>query len=452
MVLFKKGYVMNIQLSDHFTYQKLLRFTIPSIFMTIFTSIYCIVDGFVVSNFVGPTAFAAIGIIAPFSMILGAFGFMVSSGGSALVAKTLGAKAKKRANIIFSLIVYSTIVISVLISICGILLLKPLLMFLETDENLTKSCLIYGYIVIPAIPFFILQVLFPSFLITAEKPKFGLFIAIFAGIINALLDIIFIIFFHKGLIGAAWATVISQFLGGIIPFIYFILPNKTTLRLGKTSFNWKVMIKIYTNGLSEFLNGISGSIVGTLYNYQLLRLLGEQGIVALGIIGYVNFVFLAIFLGYNQGCSPIISYHFGSKNHDELKNLFKKSIKLIALTGCLLFLLAELYARSLASIFVGYDLNLLDIATHGLRVYSISFLLVGFNLFSSSFFTALNNGIISAIISTLRTFVFEGSCIIVLPIFFGINGVWSAIIAVEILSLFISCYYFTKLRSKYLYA
>lgn len=442
---------MNIQLSDHFTYQKLLRFTAPSIMMTIFISIYCIVDGLVVSNFVSSTAFAAVGIIAPFSMILGAFGFMVGTGGSALVAKTLGEQSKRKANVIFSLIVYSTIFIGALIGLCGLLLLKPLLALLGTTDNLTQDCLTYGYTIIPAVPFFILQVLFPAFLITAERPKLGLYITVLAGISNAVLDVIFIIIFHWGLIGAAWATVISQAIGGILPLIYFILPNKTPLRLGRTILNFKVLIKTYTNGLSEFLSNISGSIVGTLYNYQLLKIMGENGVVALGIIGYVNFIFLATFLGYNQGSAPIISYHFGAKNYTELQNLFKKSLKLIAITGFLLFLFAEIYARSLASIFVSYDQNLLNIATHGLRVYSVSFLLVGFNLYASAFFTALNNGVVSAIISTMRTFVFEGSCIMILPIFFGINGVWSAIIVVEVLTLLVGCYYFTTLKNRYNY-
>ena len=442
---------MKIQLSDHFTYHKLLRFTAPSIIMTIFTSIYCIVDGLVVSNFVGSTAFAAIGVIAPFSMILGAFGFMVGTGGSALVAKTLGEQNKAKANAIFSLIIYSTIIIGVFLGVCGAFLLRPLLVFLGTETNLTQNCLTYGYIIIPAIFFLILQVLSQSFLITAERPKLGLFITIFSGVINALLDIVFIVIFHWGLVGAAWATVISQAVGDIIPLIYFALPNKSPLRLGKTMLNLKVLMKTYTNGLSEFLSNISGAIVGTLYNYQLLRIMGEGGVVALGIIGYVNFVFLAAFLGYNQGCAPIISYHFGAKNHTELQNLLKKSLKLIAVAGVLLFLFAEIYARSLANIFVSYDQNLLNIATHGLRIYSISFLLVGFNLYASAFFTALNNGIVSAIISTLRTFIFEGSCIMILPIFFGINGIWSAIIAVEILTLFVACYYLIALRKRYNY-
>ncbi|MBP5698272.1 MAG: polysaccharide biosynthesis C-terminal domain-containing protein [Alphaproteobacteria bacterium] len=442
---------MNIQLAEHFTYQKLLRFTAPSILMIIFTSVYCIVDGWVVSNFIGATAFAAISIIAPFSMILGTFGFMISSGGCALVAKTLGEQSKRKANVIFSLIIYSTIIIGIFIGLCGVLLLKPLLVFLGTDNNLTQNCLTYGYIIIPAIPFFILQVLFPGFLITAERPKLGLFITVSAGITNAVLDVIFIIFLHKGLAGAAWATTIGQAIGGLVPLIYFIFPNKTSLRLGKTKFNIKVLIKTYTNGLSEFLGGISGSIVGTLYNYQLIKIMGESGVVALGIIGYVNFIFLAIFLGYNQGSAPIISYHFGAKNYKELQNLFKKSLFLIAMTGCLLFMFAELHAKSLANMFVSYDSNLLDVSTHGLRVYSISFLLVGINLYASSFFTALNNGVVSAIISTLRTFVFEGLCIMVLPIYFGINGVWSAIIVVEVLSLLVSCFYFITLRKKYKY-
>ena len=443
---------MNIRLSDHFTYQKLLRFTAPSIIMIIFISIYHIVDGLFISNFVGSTAFAAIGIVFPFSMTLGAFGFMVGTGGSALVAKTLGEKDDIKANRIFSLIVYSTIVIGISLVSGGLLFLRPLLSLLHVEANLAQNCLVYGYITIPAISFVILQFLFRSFLITAARPKFGLFITTLAGLTNILLDILFIVIFHWGLAGAAWATAISQALGAFIPLMYFILPNKSSLHLGKTTFDISALAKTYTNGVSEFISHISTSVVGTLYNYQLLKTMGENGVVAYSIIGHIHFIFLAIFLGYNSGSSPIISYHFGAKNYNELKNLFKKSLRILAVTSLILFLSAEILAPALAAIFVSYDQNLLNITTYGLRIYAISFLLVGFNIFASAFFTALNNGIVSAIISTMRIFVFESLCVIALPTFFGINGIWGSIIVAQILALMVSSYYLTTLRCRYKYA
>ena len=443
---------MNIQLSDHFTYQKLLRFTAPSVVMLLFISIYNIVDGLFVSNFVGSTAFAAISIVFPFLMILGAFGFMIGTGGSALVAKTLGERKKTMANKMFSLIVYSTVVLGVFLGICGLLLLKPLLGLLGVEVHLIPECLTYGYIIIPATPFFMVQFLFQSFLITAERPKLGLFVTLLSGVTNILLDVLFIMIFHWGLAGAAWATAISQAIGGFIPLIYFVFPNKSPLHLGKAAMDITVLIRTYTNGLSEFISHISASIVGTLYNYQLLKVMGESGVVAYGIIGHVNFIFLATFLGYNSGSAPVISYHFGAKNYPELKNLFKKSLTLIGVVGIILFLFAEFSAPFLAKIFVGYDPNLLNITTYGLRVYAISFLLIGFNIFASAFFTALNNGIISAIISTMRIFFFECLCIILLPVFFGITGIWAAIVAAQIFGLMVSLYYLVTQKNRYGYA
>ena len=442
---------MNIQLSDHFTYQKLLRFTAPSIVMTIFISIYNIVDGLFVSNFVGSTAFAAISIVFPFLMILGAFGFMIGTGGSALVAKTLGEKDKEKANAIFSLIVYSTIILGIFLSIGGLLLLKPMLVLIGVENDLIRNCVSYGSVIISVTPFFMLQFLFQSFLIAAERPKLGLFVTVLSGMVNALLDFVFIIIFHWGLLGAAWATAASQIIGGLVPLVYFILPNKSPLRLGKTRFHIQTLLKAYTNGLSEFISNISASVVGSLYNYQLLRMMGENGVVAYGIIGYVNFIFIATFLGYNSGCAPLVSYHYGAKNYPELQNLFKKSLKLIGCTGLFLCVLAELLARLLANIFVSYNQELLDITTYGLRVYAISFMLVGFNIYASAFFTALNNGVVSAIISTLRIFVFECLCIMALPVIFGPNGIWSSIIVAEVLALLVSCYYLITLRNRYNY-
>ena len=442
---------MNIQLSDHFTYSKLFRFTVPSIVMILFISIYDVVDGFFVSNLIGSTALAAIGIIFPFWMILGAFGFMLGTGGSALVAKTLGEGDNLKANKIFSLIIYSTVITGIVLVLCGLVLLKPLLFFLGTKDNLTEICLTYGYITIPGVLFMMLQFVFQSFFITAERPKLGLFVTVLSGIINLLLDVVFIIFFHWGMAGAAWATVFSQFVGGVIPLIYFALPNSTQLHLGKTKLYFKDLLKAYSNGLSEFLTHISISIGGTLYNYQLLKNIGESGVVAYSIIGYINFIFLATFLGYNSGCAPIVSYHYGAKNYSELKNLFSKSLKLTACAGLFLFLFAEFSAPLLVKIFVSYDQNLLDLTVHSLRICAIAFLLIGFNIFASAFFTALNNGIVSAIISTVRIFVFECSCVMILPIFFGVNGIWSSITVAQILALMVSSYFLITLRHRYKY-
>lgn len=442
---------MAIQLSEHFTYSKLIRFTIPSIIMMFFTSIYNIVDGLFVSNFVGATEFAAINLVFPFIMILGAIGFMFSSGGSALVAKTLGEKNKFKANQIFSLLVYSCIVIGIILAIIGLTGVKKALILYGVDGKLLNDAILYCKILMPATPIFMLQFLFQAFFITAEKPTTGMIVTVLAGLTNIVLDAVFIIILKWGIAGAALATIISQSVGRIMPLIYFALPKKTPLRLGKTKFYPKALIKACTNGASEFMTQISMSIVAMLYNYQLLKLAGENGVIAFGVISYINFIFLSVFIGFSIGSNPIVSYHYGAKNTSELKNLFKKNFIFIAVSAIILMISAELSAKILSAIFVGYDEYLLNMTTNAFRIYAISFLLAGFNIYASAFFTALNNGLISAIISFFRTLVCECSCVMLLPIFFGITGIWSSIIVAEAMALILSIYLVLKFKTKYQY-
>ena len=442
---------MHIQLSDHFTYAKLLRFTTPSMAGVLFISVYSVIDGLFVSHFVGPTPFAAVNIVWPFIMIFGAIGFMLGSGGSALVAKTLGEGRAFKANQIFSLLIYSILTIGVLFALTGMIYARQMIMALGVDGVLLNECLIYAYILFPAIPALMLQVIFQSFMVTAERPKFGFAITITAGVINFILDILFIVYWHWGLSGAAWATAISQFIGGGVPLIYFILPNKSLLHLGRTKLYLSALGKSCSNGLSEFISNVSMSVVGMLYNYQMLRLIGESGVIAYGIISYVNFIFLSLFLGYGVGSNPIVSYHFGAQNHSELHNLFSKSLKLVACTGILLVIIAEISAERLARVFIGYDPDLVKLTAHGFQIYALSFALAGFNIYASAFFTALNNGIVSAIIASARTFVFECLCVLFLPILFGLNGIWFAIIVAETLALGVSCYFWIHLKPRYQY-
>lgn len=442
---------MIIQLSDHFTYSKLLRFTIPSIIMVIFISIYSVIDGIFVAKFVGSTQFAAVNIVWPFILILGSIGFMFGSGGSALVAKTLGEAHHYKANRIFSLLIYTIIFLGITLGTFGFFTTKVIIKSFGIEGQLLRDCVIYANILMPAVPMLMLQVIFHTFLVTAERPKFGLIITITAGVINFALDALFILVFKWGLTGAALATAASQIIGGIIPLLYFIFPNKSPLHLGYTKFNPNVLIKAATNGLSEFMSNISMSIVGILYNYQMLKLAGEQGVVAFGIISYVNFIFWATFMGYGTGSNPIVSFHYGAGNKNELKNLFNKSLRLITVAALILTATAEICATEIAKIFVGYDADLTAMTAYGFRIYALSFLLAGFNIYASAFFTALNNGLVSAIISFCRTLVFECLCVMVLPIFFGLNGIWSAIIFAEIMALIVSIYFFVTLKKRYGY-
>lgn len=441
-----------IQLSDHFTYGRLLRFTLPSIVMMIFTSIYSVVDGLFVSNFVGKTPFAAINLIMPILIVLGALGFMIGTGGSAIVAKTLGERDTERANHYFSMLVYVTVVGGVLLTALGELLLRPMCVLLGAKGEMLENCVLYGRIVLLALTAFMLQNVFQSFLITAEKARLGLIITVLSGVTNMVLDYVFIALLHWGLAGAALATALSQMVGGVTPFVYFLRENDSLLRLTKTRFDGRILLKTCTNGSSELMSNISASVVTMLYNFQLMSLAGEDGIAAYGVVMYVNFIFAAIFVGYSIGTAPVIGYQYGAQNHAELKNLFRRSLVLMTLSGAGMALLAEALAQPLTQIFVGYDAGLYAITLRGFRLYSVSFLITGINIFGSSFFTALNNGVVSAVISFLRTLVFQVVVVLVLPAIFGLDGIWFAITAAELLALAVTILFFVLKRKEYHYA
>ncbi len=440
-----------IQLSDHFTYRKLLRFVLPSIIMMIFTSIYGVVDGFFVSNYVGAVPFAAINLIMPFLMVFGAIGFMLGTGGSALVAMFLGEDKKEKANETFSMIIYTIIIVGISFTIIGQIAIRPVSFLLGASEAMIEHCVAYGRIIICAITAFMLQNVFQSFLITAERPHLGLTVTVISGVTNMVLDWFFMAVLNMGVVGAATATAISQFIGGLIPLFYFCMPNRSTLHLGRARLDWQSLRKAASNGVSEFMSNISMSIVNILYNYQLMRIAGESGVAAYGVIMYVNFIFISVFFGYSMGCAPIVSYHYGAGNHSELKNVFRKSIKIIAGFSIVLVTMAEVMARPLSMVFVSYDAQLLEITTIGFMIYSVSYISVGINIFGSAFFTALNNGIVSAGISVVRTIVCQIIAVIVLPLFFGLNGVWMAIVVAETMAAVISVTCLIRYRKRYHY-
>lgn len=442
---------MNIQLSDHFDYKKLLRFTMPSIVMMIFTSIYGVVDGFFVSNFVGKTPFAAVNFIMPFLMILGAVGFMFGTGGSALIAITIGAGDRRRANRLFSLFVYVSAICGILIAVFGFLFIRPIASMLGAEGILLDQCVSYGRILLPALPALILEYEFLSYFSTAEKPQLGLAFTIAAGVTNMVLDALFVAVFHWGLTGAAAATALSQAVGGIAPLFYFCCPNTSILRLTKTTFDGKALLKACTNGSSELMSNISMSLVSMLYNGQLIRYAGEDGVAAYGVLMYVNFVFLAAFIGYSVGAAPVIGYHFGAANHGEMQNLLKKSLFIIGICSITMFCLAELLAQPFSVIFVGYDPDLMALTQKGFRIFSFSFLFAGIAIYGSSFFTALGNGLISALISFLRTLLFQTAAVLIFPLLWGIDGIWISIAAAELMAAAVTTLFLIKKRSKYHY-
>lgn len=442
---------MEIKLSDNFNYLKLIKFTIPTVVMLIFTSIYSIVDGFFVSNYVGKTEFASVNLVFPCLMILGAFGFMFGTGGSAIIAKTLGENDKRKATEYFSMIVYASIIFAIFFTILGYILIEPVVIKFGASGDLLLNSVLYGKILILSLTPFILQNLFQILFITAGKPDLGLKITLFAGCTNMVLDYIFIAHSGLGLKGAAYATVISQIIGGVVPLIYFANKNSSQLRLIKTNIDLRILLKAAINGSSEMLTNISMSLINILYMWQLLRMAGENGIAAYGVVMYLEFIFSGIDLGFSTGSAPVVSYNFGAKNQTELKNLFTKSLVIISVLGIVLTGLAEIFAYPLSGIFVGYDDSLHNITTHGFKLYALAFLIMGFNIYASAFYTALNNGVISAIISFLRTFVFQVASVLILPIFFGINGIWGAIAASELITLMLSTGFLISTRKRYGY-
>ncbi|MCI8964482.1 MAG: MATE family efflux transporter [Eubacterium sp.] len=442
---------MKIQLSEHFTYKKLLRFVLPSIVMMIFTSIYGVVDGLFVSNYVGKTAFAAVNLVMPLLMMLSALGFMMGTGGSAIVAKTLGQGDKERANRYFSMMVYVTMAGGVVLTVLGWVFLRPIVTALGAEGEMIGECLIYGRIILASLTFFMVQNVFQSFFVAAEKPHLGLGVMVAAGVINMVLDYLFIVILGWGIAGAAAATAAGETVGGIVPLIYFSRKNTSLLRLTKTKIKGKILLKACTNGSSELMTNLSMSLVNMLYNVQLMKLAGEDGVAAYGVIMYVNFIFLATFIGYSIGSAPIVGYHFGAQNHYELKNLFRKSMRLIGGWGVLLMLLAFALSGPLAQFFVGYDAELLAMTSHGLRLYALAFLVSGFNIYGSAFFTALNNGLVSAVISFLRTLVFQMAAVLILPRLLGLNGIWLAILVAELLALGVTLQFFIRKKKVYHY-
>lgn len=442
---------MKIQLSDHFTCSKLLRFTLPSIVMMVFTSIYGVVDGFFVSNFVGKTPFTAVNFIYPVIMILGCVGFMFGTGGGALIAKTLGEGKPERANHIFSLIVYTAAVCGVVLGAVGVVLVRPIAAALGARGELLENSVIYARVILAALPAFILQFEFQCLFATAGKPTLGLMVTVAAGCTNMALDALFVAVLRWGLVGAAAATALSQAVGGIVPLVYFARPNSSLLRLGRTGFDGKALARTCANGSSELMSNISGSLVSMLFNAQLLRYAGEDGVAAYGVLMYVSMVFLAVSIGYAVGSAPAIGYHYGAQDHQELRGLRRRSTAIVAVASMAMFAAGQLLARPLSLLFVGYDPDLLELTAQAFFIFSFAFLFSGFAIFGSSFFTALNNGLVSAAISFLRTLVFQVAAVLIFPLVWGVDGIWLSIVAAEALAAAVTAAFLWALRKKYRY-
>lgn len=444
---------MKIQLSDHFSYGRLLRFTAPSIAMMIFTSVYGVVDGFFVSNYAGKTPFAAVNLIMPFLMVIATVGFMFGTGGSALVAKSFGEGEPERANRNFSLFVYVSFALGVVLAVLGIVFIRPISIRLGAEGALLDNCVVYARIILAALPVYVLQLLFQSFFVTAEKPQLGLAVTVSAGLTNMVLDAVLVISLPQQykLAGAALATALSQVVGGTVPLFYFARKNSSILRLGRTSFDGRAILKACTNGSSEFMSNVSMNIVGMLCNTQLLKFAGENGVAAYGVMMYVSMIFSAAFIGYSIGTAPVVSYHDGARNFPELKSLLRKSLVVIGLFGVCMVASAELLSSRLARMFVGYDAALMELTVSGFQIFALSFIFMGFAIYGSSFFTALNDGLTSAAISFLRTLVFQVAAVLLLPTIWDIDGIWMSIVVAEFMAVVLTAAFLATKRRKYHY-
>ena len=442
---------MRIHLSEHFTYYKLLRFTLPSIVMNIFSSIYIIADGYFVANFAGKTEFAAVNLIMPVLSILGTIGYMFGVGGSALIAKTLGEQKHELANRLFSMVVLASTCLGVLLMIPGFLFMRQIAVMLGAEGALLENCVLYGRIFILALPAWIWVYEFQLFFVTSEKPRLGLAVTICAGLCNIALDALFVVGFKWGLAGAAAASAITQLVGGVFPLLYFSRKNTSLLKLVKPIWDGKAIVKCITNGSSEFMAEAAMSFVGIFYNLQLLKYAGEDGVVIYGMLMYVSLIFTAVFVGYSNGAGPVISYHYGAQNHGELKNLRKRSLVITGLTSLVMFVLSEVLARPFSTLFLREGGQLLADAVHAFRIFSVAFLFAGIAIFSSAFFTALNNGLLSALISFLRTFVFELAAVLLLPLLLGVDGIWFSVVFAELMAALVGSIFLAALRKKYQY-
>lgn len=440
-----------IQLSDHFDYKHLLRYTFPSVIMLVFTSVYGVVDGFFVSNYAGKTPFAAVNFIMPLLMILGCVGFMFGTGGGALIAITMGAGRTGKANELFSLIVYVSAACGVLLAVLGFVFLRPIASLMGAQGQLLEDCMVYGRIILAAIPFYVLQYEFQCLFATAGKPKFGLFVTVAAGVTNILLDALFVAGFRWGLEGAAAATAFSQFVGGVIPLLYFGRKKGSSLRLVKCGFDGRALGKVCVNGSSELMSNISMSLVSMVYNIQLMKYAGEDGVAAYGVLMYVGMIFQAVFIGYSVGAAPVFGYHYGAQNHEELKGLLKKSIALVSVFAVLMFGSGQMLSGPLSRLFVGYDAGLFEMTVHAFTVFSFSFLFSGYAIFGSSFFTALGDGVVSAVISFLRTLVFQCLSVLLFPLIWKLDGIWISIVAAEIMAVGVTVLFLIGKRRKYRY-
>ncbi len=442
---------MNTTISQKFTLTSLLKFALPTTIMMVVLSIYTLVDGVFVSNFVGELAFSAINIIFPFISLIFALGIMAATGGNALVANNLGQGDDEKARENFTLIVIFATGLGLLLMMVGIVFNKEIARLLGATPLIEEYARDYLSTLAPFIPLAIWMGFSQILFVTIGKPTLGLIATLVGGITNIIFDYLFIVVMNMGIKGAALGTGLGYSLPGLFFIYYFLFHRKNSLYFVKPRWRARVLLKTFTNGSSEFVANLATSITTFMFNLIILDLAGEQGVAAIGIILYAQFLLMSAFLGYAQGVAPIFSYAYGARDHLQLKKVFSISIRVIILFSLAIASFSYFASSSIVGIFVERQSQVFSLAKNGFSVFSLSFLFMGVNIFSSSLFTAFSNGKISASISFLRTLVFILGYLLFLPRFLGLPGVWLAIPLAEFTTMFFSISYLTIQRKKYHY-
>lgn len=443
-------------MSDNLIYNKeinmknMLTFTIPTMVRMVFVSMYSIVDGIVVSNFVGSLGLSAINIVYPVLNVCMALAFMLAAGSNAIMGKKMGEGKVYEANSFMSLTVIVNVAAIIVFTAIFLMWDEKIYMMLGSDEELLPYCMEYGRIIVLGGPVWVMQVLFQSYLVTADKPHMGLWLSVAAGVTNIVLDVIFVGAFRMGMAGAAMASVAGMMIGGLVPLTVFF-NKKSLIHFEKPVWEGREFLKALGNGSSEMVSNLASAVTTTLFNLQMMALIGEKGVAAISAILYLQFIFLAVFFGFVSGISPVVSYNYGAGNKTNIHRTFKISMKIVIIFSLSMFALAEVFTGGLVLVFASKDAVLSELMISGFRIIAVSILFSGLNIFASGFFTALNNGRVSALISILRTFVLEAGALILLPEFMGIDGVWWSLPAAEILSAVIAVVMIVKYRKTYGY-
>lgn len=442
--------IKNNSIGREFGFFSLLKFALPSVIMMMVMGLYSMVDSMFVSRFVSTNALSAINVVYPVINLLIGLGVMLASGGSAVIAAKMGAGKTDEARRDFSMIVTIGLASSIVIAVAGLIFIRPIVTFLGASELLVDYAVTYLAIILMFAPANMLQMLFQMFFVTAGRPGLGLTFIIGAGLVNAVLDYVFIVPLGMGIAGAALATGIGYLIPAAAGLIFFF-GKKKELYFTKPKFSAAVLGSSCSNGSSEMVSNLSMAVVTLVFNRIMMNLAGEDGVAAVTIVMYAQFLLSSIFMGFSLGVQPVISFHHGAGNRRNLKGIYRHCIVFIAIAAVSVFAVAMTLGPTLTTIFTPKDTNVWTLAVRGFMILPFCFLLEGFSIYASAAFTALGDGKTSALISFLRTFLFILTGLLTLPLAFGIDGVWLAVPVAELCSVLvvIGCVLWHKAKGRF---